>query len=239
MKNKEQQLLARVVDLFAEKFGKEAILRGGMVLKILGSARYTNDLDYVFVPYKSKNDVVEPILAVLREIPNANIQHSLNSKCLRIVLGVDDISVQIEVKVAKEMKTDAATTKLFSPQFEFPKRVIPVVDHSVSMANKLAAWNERRLVRDLYDLWFFMQMNIKPDRDVLLRRLRKPQYSRVVKKEDYFQGSTIDEFYEFLRAQVALLSQDEVQSQMLDYMLPDETVGLLGFFQAAFVKLGV
>ena len=52
MIEKEQQLLAQVLDLFAQKFNKKAILRGGMVLRVLGSPRLTNDLDYVFVPYK-------------------------------------------------------------------------------------------------------------------------------------------------------------------------------------------
>jgi hypothetical protein len=33
MIEKEQQLLARVLDLFAQKFDKKAVLRGGMVLR--------------------------------------------------------------------------------------------------------------------------------------------------------------------------------------------------------------
>ncbi len=52
MIEKEQQLLAQVLDLFAQKFDKKAILHGGMVLRVLGSPRLTNDLDYIFVPYK-------------------------------------------------------------------------------------------------------------------------------------------------------------------------------------------
>ena len=58
MINKEQALLAKIMDLFARKFDKNAILRGGMVLRILGSQRLTNDLDYIFVPYKSKKDII-------------------------------------------------------------------------------------------------------------------------------------------------------------------------------------
>jgi len=36
MINKEQALLAKIMDLFARKFDKNAILRGGMVLRGLG-----------------------------------------------------------------------------------------------------------------------------------------------------------------------------------------------------------
>ena len=39
MIEKEQQLLARVLDLFAQRFDKKAVLRGGMVLRVLGSPR--------------------------------------------------------------------------------------------------------------------------------------------------------------------------------------------------------
>ena len=44
MMEKEQKLLDRIIDIFAQKFDKNAILCGGMVLRILGSRRLTNDL---------------------------------------------------------------------------------------------------------------------------------------------------------------------------------------------------
>ena len=62
MDGKQQELIARVLDLFAQKFDKRAILRGGMVLRILGSPRFTNDLDYLFVPYESKKDIVSGVV---------------------------------------------------------------------------------------------------------------------------------------------------------------------------------
>ncbi len=237
MDNKEQQLLAQVLELFSQEFGKKAVLRGGMVLKILGSPRFTNDLDYVFVPYRSKNDIAKQVLNCLRKIQNAKVSHTLNSQCLRVVLAVGESSIQIEAKVAKSIKTDIATTSLFSPQFNLPKRVIHVVDHTISMANKLAAWNERRLIRDLYDVWFFLQMNISPDLHLLSQRLKKPIYSKAVKKVDYFKGKNVHEFYEFLRASLSKISNKEIESQLSDYLLPDEIIGLLSFFKAAFVKL--
>ena len=79
---KEEALLARVMDLFARKFGRNAVLRGGMGLRILGCERLTNDLDYVFTPFKSKNDIVEDVISALKEIEGAKIEYSLNSKWL-------------------------------------------------------------------------------------------------------------------------------------------------------------
>jgi hypothetical protein len=54
--NEVEQLLVEVMDVIARRFDKRAVLRGGMVLRVLGCERMTNDVDYVFVPYASKKD---------------------------------------------------------------------------------------------------------------------------------------------------------------------------------------
>ena len=87
MIEKEQELLASALDRITQRFDKKAILRGGMVLRILGSPRYTNALDYLFVPYKSKKDIVTDVVECLASISGATIKTSLNSKCLRAVVS--------------------------------------------------------------------------------------------------------------------------------------------------------
>jgi len=233
----EQELLARVLDLLSQTFDKKAVLRGGMVLRVLGSPRLTNDLDYVFVPYKSKKDIVDEVIDCLNTLEGATVDYSLNSKCLRVVLSKDEATVQIEIKVALEMKTAIASTKLFSTQFNVPQRLIRVVDYSVALANKMAAWNERRLIRDIYDIWFYLQMQIKPDIEVLEKRLRKPSYSRLIKKADYFPGKTCVEFYDFLRTNVSQLTEKDIQNELSDYLPPEEITGLSMLFRAALARL--
>lgn len=237
MESKEQLLLATVVNLLTDTFGKRAVLRGGMVLRIIGSARYTNDLDYVFIPYRSKKQIVQPLIACLKTIQNSEVTYSLNSECLRIQLRVESVSIQIEAKVAQTIKTSAASTKLFSEEFGLPKKIIPIVDHSVSLANKLAAWNERRLMRDLYDIWFFLQMNVKPDEEILKLRIKTPRYSTLVRKADYFKGSTLNEFYEFFRAKTSSLTDKDFKKELLDYFTGSEIAGILPLLKASFVKL--
>ena len=237
MIEKEQALLAKVLDMFADRFDKHAVLRGGMVLRILGSSRLTNDLDYVFVPYKSRKDIVDDIIDCLKSIQGAELSYSLNSKCLRVVLSLDGTKVQIEAKVAMNVKTSTISTGQFSPQFNLPKRIIHIVDYSTALANKMAAWNERRLIRDIYDIWFFLQMNIKPDEAILAGRLKKPAYSRLINPDDYFSGNRCAEFYEFVRKKVSLLSDKDVEKELADYLEPEEIAGLLMHFRAALVKL--
>lgn len=239
MIEKEQQLLAQVLDLFAQKFDKKAVLRGGMVLRVLGSPRLTNDLDYVFVPYKSKNDIVDEILACLRSIEGADLDYSLNSKCLRVVLTVEETSIQVEAKVAMDVETTTTSTRLFSTQFDLPPRIIHVVDTDVALANKMAAWNERRLIRDIYDIWFLLQMKATPDKPTLEKRLKKPVYSGLVREEDYFTGQTCSEFYDFIRSRASTLSDEEISNELADYLPPKETEGLALLFRAALAQLAI
>lgn len=231
--SEQQALIARVLDLFSRRFDKRAVLRGGMVLRILGSPRFTNDLDYVFVPYKSKKDVAPEIMDCLRSIEGAAISASINSKCLRVLLTVGTATIQIEAKAALSAETSLASTRTYSRLYNLPPRMIRVAEHSVALANKMAAWNERRLIRDIYDIWFFLQMGVKPDEETLKTRLRKPVYSRLVKKKDRFPGTTTGEFYDFLRRHVSALTDADVESAMTDYLHADEIPGLTMQFKAA------
>jgi hypothetical protein len=143
----------------------------------------------------------------------------------------------IEAKVAMTARTSMASTRAFSREFNLPPRMVCIAEHSVALANKLAAWNERRLIRDIYDIWFFLQMGIMPDQATLESRLRKPEYSRLVNKKDRFSGFTVGEFYDFIRRQVANMTDDEIGESMADYLPPDEIGGLAMQFRAALVKL--
>ena len=225
------------MDVITERFKNRAILRGGMVLRILGSQRLTNDLDYIFIPYKSKNEIVQELLDSLKVFKDAEIKHYLNSKNLKIQLKINGITVQIEAKVGKEIKSIQVTTQLLAEQYDLPKRAILIVDHSISMANKLAAWNERRLSRDLYDIWFFVQMNIQPDIPTLEKRLKKIEYSKNINKTSYFNGKTIPEFYEFLRKEVSNKKETQIVEELSDYIERELLIGIKTYFMAAFVKL--
>lgn len=66
--NATEALLVEVMDVIARRFDKHAVLRGGMVLRVLGCERLTNDVAYVFVPFASKNDIVQDILGALHDI---------------------------------------------------------------------------------------------------------------------------------------------------------------------------
>ncbi|MHC4887093.1 MAG: nucleotidyl transferase AbiEii/AbiGii toxin family protein [Planctomycetota bacterium] len=233
----EQRLLAVIMNLIAERFDQHAVLRGGMVLRLLGSRRFTNDLDYVFVPYASKKDIVEQLLECLGMVDNATLTHSLNSKCLRVIIKTPDATVQVEAKVAKAVNSVVGSTRTVASEFNLPPRLLPVLDYEEALAHKMAAWNERRLVRDVYDIWFFLNMGILPDREILTARLTKPTYSKLVTKKDYFQGDSAEVFFEFLKDWVLALTQTDIETELKPLLPREELPGLLMQFKASLAKL--
>jgi predicted nucleotidyltransferase component of viral defense system len=237
MTDRQQALLAQILDVFAERFDKKAVLRGGMVLRLLGCPRLTNDLDYVFVPFKSNNDIVEDVVAALKSIPGSRVTQSVNSKCLRAVVTVDNVSVQVEAKVALTEQTAVLSTRELAAAHGLAARLIPVVDYSVALANKMAAWNERRLIRDLYDIWFYLRMGVRPEERILAERLRKPAYSRLVPPHRRFPGGGVPEFLDFLRAYAVELTDRDIAQALADYLTPEELAGLAMAIRAELARL--
>ncbi len=235
--NPTEALLVEVMDVIAERFNKHAVLRGGMVLRVLGCERMTNDLDYVFVPFASKKDIVDDLLLALRGIEDATVTYTLNSKCLRIVLTRQDVAVQIEVKTALDIPRSVVSNRELARLYGWPPRLVAVLDYPVALADKMAAWNERRLVRDVYDIWFYLRMGVWPDEKTLKKRLAKPDYSRLVSKADYFKGETAADFYAFLREVAIGLNDEDIEAELSDYLPPEEMAGLAMRFRAELAKL--
>jgi predicted nucleotidyltransferase component of viral defense system len=115
--------------------------------------------------------------------------------------------------------------------------LISVAEYSVALAHKMAAWNERRLVRDLYDIFFYIQMGISYDHLTLKQRLLKQNYSTLVKKDDYFKGKELSEFIEFLREATQKLSDKDIDKELSDYLPSNEIPGLAMQIRASLVKL--
>ena len=168
-----EELLAWIIDFFAVSFGNSAILKGGMSLRLMHSPRYTNDVDYIFVPYDSKKDVKTLIEDKLINIADLEFKSSLNSKALRILVSYRGQSAQIEVSAETECSSIPMSSSLLCTPYGHPPRIIRIMEPSVAFAHKIAAWNERELMRDLYDIYIYESLfRIKPDIEILNGRLK-------------------------------------------------------------------
>jgi hypothetical protein len=206
-----------IMHRFAEVFEEHAVIKGGMALRLLDCPRRTVDIDYVFVPFESKKEIVDRVAEVLREIDGASIDMDLHSKMLRADLRVDDVAIQIEANVAAQCETIPMATGGFAQSVGQPSQVVRIMSLSTALSHKLAAWNERRLLRDLYDCYFLAaRAGASPDPGVLDQRLSKIE-SRLPKLKGTRTMS---------RAQLAGALRVEARA-LTDVGLEDELAGLL------------
>lgn len=177
-----EALLAWIVDFFADRFGNSAILKGGMSLRLMHSPRYTNDVDYIFVPFDSKKDVKSLVEGTLSQVDGLKFESTLNSKALRIVVDFGGQSAQIEINTEQECPSIPMSSSLLTTPYGHPARIVRIMEPGVSFAHKIAAWNEWELMRDLYDVYQYESLfGAAPRMDILLLRLEKTRsYKNVV-----------------------------------------------------------
>ena len=192
-----EKLMLTVMNLFADRFRAHAILKGGMELRLVDCPRYTNDIDYVFVPYTSKNDIKDIVANTLKEIRNAAVSVSVHSTCIRYRIERNKTGIQIEINVAEECQSEPLSTGSLALKENMPPRVIRGMRFDIALAHKLAAWNERELVRDLYDASFMSNtFGTNPDVETLRKRLMHITYRQKTKNRP--RSMTMAEFVDIL-----------------------------------------
>ncbi len=209
----------------AEEFDRHAILKGGMALRLVNCPRNTNDLDYVFVPFNSKKEIEKGLDKILGEIPNAEIRKSMNSEAIRVQINVAGVSAQIEASVAKECRAMAMSTSSIANKEGLLSRIIQIMSMDVALSHKLAAWNERRLYRDLYDVYYIFEiLGIKPDLETLKIRLEKVE-SRLPKLKTR-KKMQISEFAVELKQEVGKISSAKLTNELSGLFGETELAGL-------------
>lgn len=221
----EDLLFLTLIHAIQEKFTNHAILKGGMVLKLLGSNRKTLDIDYTFVPFKSKNDVWGDLKQLCASIEGASVHTSVNSKAIRLLVKTETAQVQVEVNVSEQCKSVPMSTGELSKNFGIAPRVIRVMSYDVSLANKLAAWFERRLIRDLYDIYFISTVaGPSFDMPTLIARLNKIE-SRIPKLKKVKKIS-IENFALELTQAVQELDEKSIKAELSAFLRAEEIIGL-------------
>lgn len=220
-----ESLMVRIMNHFAEVFGPEAVLKGGMALRLLDCPRFTNDLDYVFVPHSSKKEIAPRVLKALQALAGVTVTHAINSKCLRCLVADGAARVQVEVQVAERCATTELTTIRLAHAHRQQGRIIRVMSFESALAHKLAAWNERRLLRDLYDAYFLSTvMGIQPDFDVLTRRLESVE--RRGSGGNRKRRMTLAELAAALKRETTELTQSGLEEELRDLLAPEQLAGL-------------
>ncbi len=170
--NSTEELLAWVVNFFATEFGNHAIIRGGMALRLLNSPRYTNDIDYVFVPFTSKKEIKPLIEQKLSKVDGLVFNITLNSKVMNVNIHYLSQNCQIEINVENKCQSLTMSSSPLASLYGMPTRIVRILDLSVAFAHKIAAWNERELLRDLFDIYQYKAiLRVEPNLKILQKRL--------------------------------------------------------------------
>ena len=134
-----------------------------------------------------------------------------------------ELLTQIEANVAKECSATSVSTVGLARKSGLLGRIVQITSYDVAMANKLAAWNERLLVRDLYDLYFYYAMvQAMPNLNVLEKRLQKVASTPRNKNP---KQMTVEQLVSKLRDRLASLSSEDML-ELSDYLPGDERQGL-------------
>ncbi len=221
----QQSLMVWLINYIADNFGNSAILKGGMELRLLDCPRFTNDINFIFVPYSSKKDVSKIILEALNKVPELKVRHTINSKCLRCICEYNSLHVQLEINVAQECESQELSTASFAKTHNQSGRIIRGMRFDIALSHKIAAWNERGLIRDLYDCYFMVYMlDIVPDIPTLKQRLSKSQI-RIGRKTNKI-SMTLSEFRLKLDDTISTITQDLIEEQLRDFFSPEDLPGL-------------
>ncbi len=205
-------------------------------MRLIDSPRSTTDIDYVFVPYESKKDVRKQIEAVLAEIVDAEVSIDLHSKMLRAEIRLDDAAIQLEVSVALHCPSSPMSTGGFAIGLGQPAHVVRIMSAEWALANKLAAWNERRIMRDLYDCYFYTaRLGAFPELQVLEPRLAKIRSRLPILKRK--KSMTKLDLAAALRKQATELSTKALKAELGGLLPPEELSGLDLRMRSATVRL--
>ncbi len=230
------RLFVWVLHRFAEVFGQHAVVKGGIALRLYDCPRSTTDIDYVFVPFRSKKSVVARLKAVLAELEGADIEVETHSKMIRARVGIDGTTIQIEANVDVECPSVVVSTADFALRQGQPSRLVRAMALERALAHKLAAWNERRLLRDLYDVYYLaVRLGAKVDVAALRQRLRKVESRLPALKSK--KSMTMAEFTAALLRAVERIDDATIRDQLAPILPVNEIEGLAPRLRAGVIKV--
>lgn len=129
--------------------------------------------------------------------------------------------------MAEACTSQPVSTADLATHYDQTVRVIQVMRFDIMLAHKLAAWNERRLMRDLFDAYFMVKnMSVLPDLNVLQKRLQNIRYAKRVGGKSLPKTMTLPEFYDALMSDVKAVTPADLESELRDSLDPLQMAGL-------------
>jgi predicted nucleotidyltransferase component of viral defense system len=208
---KREKLLLRVLHLISNKYKNQAILKGGMYLRLLNSPRYTQDIDFVFLKDQSRKNIATEIKDMLAQEDGITIEKTqLNSRGLFIDIKSENILAEIEISIIEKLNTPSETiaTTALAKKLDMPNQMVTVMSRSESYSHKIAAALERDVLRDLYDISIF-----EPDTSFDLKTLTNRLSKLVINRKKPVSISFTDAAKR-LKERAKELSQEDLEREL-------------------------
>ncbi len=226
---KERELLLlRLMHLIAGKFRNTAVLKGGMVLRLLNSPRMTQDVDYVFTTKESRKIIwgqLKKLIEDERDLTIVDAQLNSRGIIVKVKSGNREVMLEIAVVDSLVLPPEQMTTTILSQQYQMPGQVITVMALSEAYANKIAACLERTTMRDLYDLTIYQGLT-SFDKTTLCKRLNQIQIQRTKPRAVSFLEAA-----QMLRERNLALQKTDLEKELSGLVPSDFMVGGLNMMK--------
>jgi predicted nucleotidyltransferase component of viral defense system len=236
VKNREE-LLIRIIHFLAEKFKTEIALEGGMLLRLLGCPRSTQDVDYVLRSSQSKKVLAERLRRIFSQWDEIEIVAvKLNSRGVFLDVETTEkpfLKANIEIKVQAELglPIESSSTAAVAREHKLDARVVSIVALAEAFSNKIAAALERTSARDLYDLSQFEPLSAY---DVVTLRKR---FSTLSVSRGKPRSITFQEASRMLRKRIEALTELDLERELYPLLPPAQRRGLLLIIKAAVARI--
>lgn len=219
-----EKLLVRLLHHVGEALPNRSIVKGGMVLRLLDCPRRTNDLDVLLVPFGSKKDASPLLEEALRTFPCDGIELKVHSTAIRARIRLGALIAQVEASVAEDCPTTFLSTANLARLHNLHPQIVQVMRFDVALANKLGAWMDRALLRDLYDIGYWVGIQkVRPDPVTLASRLGNVRSRNRKGKASVW---TAVDLADSLDARLATLTDDQLRDELLAVLPDEEFAGL-------------
>jgi hypothetical protein len=217
-----ESLLVQLLHHVGEQLPRHSVVKGGLVLRLLDCPRRTNDLDVVLIPFGSKRDAVPLFHKALESFPCDALDVQVHSTAIRARIHKNGLIAQVEASVAEECPATALSTSPLARLHQLQPRVVQVMRFDIALSNKLGAWLERALLRDLFDIAYWVGIQrVHPDEKTLNRRLHA-----VRDRKGKSRPWTREELAAKLETQATALNDDDLRAELHAVMPEEEFSGL-------------
>lgn len=153
------------------------------------------------------------MIEILSQLSESPLSISYHSSILQVTATINGVSIIIEGSTSEAFEPVVISTAPLAMRLQQQPCLISIMPNDMSLSHKLAAWLERRLTRDLYDIYIlYERFEATPDLDILDKRLLNIHYLKGIKPRPKIKST--QEFLAFLKEQVQSIKPELIEAQL-------------------------